>query len=405
MGNLSQAKAYAESALRASRDVGSQFSTIFCLILSARIHYETGERQAADERLNKAIHLSQLTRTKHLMFHGLMLKARFVLDQDHPKAVFKVLREALALGNEIGLYHNMIESRSNVARLCEFALEHDIEVNYVTAYIRKRDLTPASLSITVENWPWPIKAVTLGRFFILKDGIPIRFPSKAQKKPLELIKALIALGGRDVLKTDISDALWPDAEGDKADRSLTTTLHRLRRLLGDDRAVQIQNGKLSLNPSFCWVDFWAFERLLSVAEDASKLKHMDTEISMTQKALDIYKGAFLAGETLESWAVSPRERLRSKFLQAVKRIGSMLASIGEWEKAADYYRRSLDVDDLSEETYQHLMRCLQKLGRETEALSVYDRCSNTLRAAFGFPPSSKTQALRHSLLEERLKSQ
>lgn len=86
---------------------------------------------------------------------------------------------------------------------------------------------------------------------------------------------------------------------------------------------------------------------------------------------------------LESWAVSPSEHLRSRFLRAVNRVGSILASKGQWEKAAEYYQRSLDVDDLSEETYQRLMQCLQKLGRKTEALSVYERCRNTLNAAFG----------------------
>jgi LuxR family maltose regulon positive regulatory protein len=398
-GNLSQAAAYAASALNASLEVGSQFSTIFCHLLNARVLYESGEQQTANAHLNKAIQLSQLTRTKHFVFHALMLKARFALNQDHAKAGLKVLREALALGKEIGLYHNMIESRSNVARLCAMALEHGIEVNYVTTYIRKRNLTPDTPPITIENWPWPIKVFTLGHFSIFKDGVPIRFSTKAQKKPLELMKVLIALGGRGVSKAYLSDALWPDAEGDKADRTLTTTIHRLRRLLGDDRAVEVQSGKLELNPFCCWVDCWAFERLLSTSEDASKLKDMDAELSLTEKALAVYKGAFLAGEMLESWAVSPREHLRSSFLRAVNRIGSLLASIGQWEKAADYYQRSLDVDDLSEETYQRLMQCLQQLGRKTEALSVYERCRKTLNAAFDLPPSSKTQAIRRSLLK------
>jgi len=139
-----------------------------------------------------------------------------------------------------------------------------------------------------------------------------------------------------------------------------------------------------------------------MSEDASKLKDMDAEISLTEKALAVYKGAFLAGEMLDSWAVSLREHLRLRFLRAVNHMGSILTSIEQWEKAADYYQRSLDVDDLSEETYRRLMQCLQKLGRNTEALSVYERCRNTINAAFGLPPSSKTKAIRRSLLEGRL---
>jgi LuxR family maltose regulon positive regulatory protein len=403
-GNLNQAKAHAVSALKASIDVGSQFSTIFCHLLNARVSYEMSEKKEANDHLNKALYLSQLTRMKHLIFHSLLLKARFVLDEEYNEAGLKVLRDALAMGKEIGLYHNMVDSRSRVAKLCAVALEHGIEVNYVSTYIRKRSLTLDTPPITVENWPWQLKIITLGRFSIVKDGSPIRFTTKAQKKPLKLIKILIGMGGCDVGRAQISDNLWPDAEGDKADRALTTTLHRLRRLLGNDLAVQTQDGKLALNPSYCWVDCWAFERLLSIAKDASRLKDLDTQIGLIEKALALYKGTFLAGDTSEPWAVSPRERLRSKFLQAVYLVGNGLESIEQWEKAEIWYRSSLDIEDLSEETYQRLMRCLQKLGYHAEALSIYERCKTTLGAAFGLPPSSKTQQIRRSLLQRRLKS-
>ena len=401
LGNLTQASAYAASALKASRATGSQFSTIFCHLLNARVMHEAGHPQAADEHLNEAFHLSQLTRTKHFMFHALMLKARVAIDREQVEDGLNVLRKALELGNTIGLYHHMIDSRSAIARLCVVALENGIEVDYVTNYIRKRTLVPDIPPVHLENWPWPLKIFTLGRFSLVKEGTPIRFSTKAQKKPLEMIKVLIAFGGRDVNKGQISDALWPDADGDKAERAFATTLHRLRRLLDNDHALQIQDGRLSLNPACCWVDCWTFERLLSQAEAASKSNEMAHAIAQIDKALPIYKGAFLAGDTTVFWAVSPRERLRSKFLLAVNRRGSDLMATGQWERAAAYYRRSLDVDDLAEETYQRLMQCLQHMGRKTDALSVYDRCRHTLHAAFDLEPSSETRAIYRSLMDGR----
>lgn len=129
------------------------------------------------------------------------------------------------------------------------------------------------------------------------------------------------------------------------------------------------------------------------------MKDVDQAISLTEKALAAYKGAFLAGDELASWSVSPRERLRSKFLRAVNRIGSDLASIGQWSNAAGFYRRSLDVDDLAEDTYQRLMQCLQHMGRRTEALAVYGRCKKNLHAAFGLDPSPETRAIYRSLVD------
>jgi hypothetical protein len=88
------------------------------------------------------------------------------------------------------------------------------------------------------------------------DGKPLRSSGKAQHKPLDLLKALIAFGGRDVNTRILTEALWPDADGDAAQGAFDATLHRLRRLLGVDNAVQLKDGKLSLNENLCWVDAW-----------------------------------------------------------------------------------------------------------------------------------------------------
>ena len=401
LGDLKQAAVYATSALKASLDVGSQFSTIFCHLLNARVMYEIGKHKEAAKQLKEAFHLSQLTHTRHILFHALMLEARFALDQDRVEAGLLSLRKALALGKEIGLYHNVMDSRSAIAHLCTVALEHGIEEEYVSEYIRKRHLIPDTPPVHLGNWPWSIRIFTLGRFSIVKEGSPIRFSTKPQKKPLEIIKVLIALGGHNVNKALISDALWPNADGDKADRAFATTLHRLRRLLNNDLIIQVQDGKLNLNLSYCWVDCWSFERLLSQADAAFNQKDVDKTIGLTEKALATYKGSFLAGDELEPWAVSRREKLRSKYLFAVNGLGSILESKGQWEKAAVHYDRSLDVDDLSEETYQRLIRCLQHLGQKTKALSVYNRCKKTLHAAFGLAPSPETQALYRALVDGR----
>ena len=91
----------------------------------------------------------------------------------------------------------------------------------------------------LENWPWPLKINTLGQFAMERDGEAVRFSGKVQQKPLLLLKALIAFGGREVKEEQLCDALWPDAEGDLAHRSFETTLYRLRLLLGKE-AIAVQ---------------------------------------------------------------------------------------------------------------------------------------------------------------------
>ncbi|MGC9968053.1 MAG: winged helix-turn-helix domain-containing protein, partial [Syntrophobacteraceae bacterium] len=134
------------------------------------------------------------------------------------------------------------------------ALEAGIETDYVQGLIRRRNLMPDVPVLHLENWPWPLRIYTLGQFEILRDSEALRFTGKVQQKPLLLLKALIAFGGRAVKEEQLCDALWPDAEGDLAHLSLETTLHRLRKLIGKDRVIQFKEGKLTLDIQSCWVD-------------------------------------------------------------------------------------------------------------------------------------------------------
>ena len=114
-----------------------------------------------------------------------------------------------------------------MAELCAIAIENNIETGYATMLIKKRGLMPATPPVEVENWPWPVRVYTFGRFGIVKNGELIKFPRRAQQKPVEFLKTLIAFGGRDVSEAQLVDVLWPETDGDSAHRAFDTTLHRL----------------------------------------------------------------------------------------------------------------------------------------------------------------------------------
>lgn len=77
-------------------------------------------------------------------------------------------------------------------------------------------------------------------------------PGRNQKKILELLATIIALGGRNVNGNLLKEILWPDAEGDLADLSLGISLHRLRKLIGKE-AVLLNTSMVSLNDDCCWI--------------------------------------------------------------------------------------------------------------------------------------------------------
>lgn len=164
------------------------------------------------------------------------------LDKGEEESCLPSLREVLAIGREGKYFDTYIDQRSAMVRLCAKALEAGIEVEYVQELVRIRNLVSEKPPLHLENWPWPFKIYTLGRFELLKDGKSIRFARKTQRRPLALLKALIAFGSKEVREDQTEDVLWPDADGDAAHRSFKTTLQRLRQLLGREDALELKEG-------------------------------------------------------------------------------------------------------------------------------------------------------------------
>ena len=212
-----------------------------------------------------------------------------------------------------------------MTRLCMQARQTEIEVTYVQRLIRQRALIPDQPPWHLAHWPWPLKISILGNFRLEKDGQPLRFSGKVRQRPLTLLKALIAFGGRGVYEEQLTDVLWPDAEGSVGHQSFATTLHRLRQLLGHEQAVLLQGGQVSVDPRYCWIDTWAFEHLLEQAgvqaAGRGRQAQRDNALALIEQALALYQGAFLHGETKAAWALLPRERLRKKFQRAITTLG------------------------------------------------------------------------------------
>jgi len=151
---------------------------------------------------------------------------------------------------------------------------------------------------------------------------------------------------------------------------------------------------VSLDRRTIWVDIWAFERLLATVNGS-----MD-KWETTDRALQLYRGAFLPEDNEEPWTVSCRERLRAKFVRHSAELGRHFSESGELERALDCFLHGLEADDLAEELYQGVMRCYQHMQRRAEGLAVYRRMRQTLSVTLGIKPSPVSEAIYRSLSAE-----
>ncbi|HDH02396.1 MAG TPA: hypothetical protein ENH17_04625 [Nitrospirae bacterium] len=364
----------------------------------AQVLFGRGEHQEAAENLAMTWRIGRGMKSHMIEFMCLLSDARFALDQGKEHKGLESLKQAMALGRKHGFTHFIFWRPDVMARLCVEALQAGLEKEYVFELVKKRNLVPEHPPLEVENWPWPVRIYTLGRFGLVVDGEPVRFLKKSRQKPLSLLKALIAFGGRGVSTGRIIDALWPDALGDAAISAFTTTVQRLRRILGGEAAVLVSGGKVTLNPVCCWVDAWAFERILSEAEAVvehgkKRERRVEKVAGLFEKASGMYSGHFLKEDIDFYWTVSMRERLRSRFLRHIVNIGEYLQQNGGLKKAIELYQKGLEVDYLSEEIYQQLMKCYGEIGYRGEVERVYRMCLKTLSTLLGVMPSHKTEAI------------
>ncbi|HYA39172.1 MAG TPA: BTAD domain-containing putative transcriptional regulator [Candidatus Methylomirabilis sp.] len=400
-GNAALALEHVEAALRAATQAGAPLFRALTCLAATELHHERGAPEAATVALRQAEQIADATGSAQLACLSAFMRAYGTTKSNARAASENDLRLGFGLAARHGYQNFCWWSPRLMTSLCVNALERGIETNYVQRLVQLRRLNPSTTPTHVEAWPWPVRIYTLGRFAVLINGQPARAGRKAQHKPLDLLKTLIAQGGRDISEDYLTATLWPDAEGDASRQAFDTTLHRLRKLLGNEQTVLLHGRKISLDSRYCWVDSWAFERLLSECETilAHPATDPDGEVlaSLVDRVNALYHGPFLGKEFSAAWSVSLRERLRSRYLRHIISVGARWQQLGRWDRAIECYRKGLEIDDLAEQLYQNLMLCHDRLGQYSEALSVYRRCRFILSVVLGIAPSPSTENLHQRL--------
>jgi len=391
-GDFPAAERHIALSLQLNEELGPVPGITNANLIAAHYHVEMGKLDLARSELARADELLRDAPGGHLGYARGMVGAQLALAENKEVEGCELLGRALRLSRRMGFPNGTFFMGTSLSRLCTLALERGIEPDAAREFIRKFQLAPPD--IAVAEWPWPIEIYTLGRFGVVLDGQPLRFEGKAPRRPLELLMALVSLGGSEVGEPRLSEMLWEDAEADAAHVAFTSALHRLRKLLGDDEAILLRDNRLSLNPNKVWVDAWAFERALAES-GTEKTAGVDAE-----RVLTLYQGPFL-GDAAAPWAFPAREKLRAKFLRFLTWASHRSMQDGRLEDALRLLEKGLEVEPLAEELYRRLMRCHAALGRRAEALAIYQRCRKMLAAVLGIEPTPETETLYRALRDNR----
>ncbi len=393
--SLDEAAQQIQIVLDLSDARGFTFHRIDCLVGHGMICAAQGRWNEAQRALRTVTRSARHMDNPFLRFVAGLGRAWLALRRERRGLAAAILRRTLPLGSANGLHYVEWWQPELLSNLCALALTEEIEPQYVRGLIGKYRLEPLVGAPTMDAWPWHLRVFTLGPFRVECDGKPLRFGGKAQQKPLELLKTLVALGGRDVAVVKLSELLWPEADGDDAQRAYGVTLHRLRKLVGGETLVSHER-RLSLAATLCWVDSYALTDRLEDMEQTLPSAPPEEAHRLLQQALGLYRGPFLQDESESPPYIAERERLAARLCDAIDHVAAIMVKSGEVNLAIKLYKRGIELDPQAETLYRGLMRAHLQEGRQSHAEITYRRCCDMLDE-MGVRPAPETEAVHNTI--------
>lgn len=404
-GDMTGAADSAATAVRFIVQVGMVFPEGCFRMLYAEILYEIGERSAAACQIEQAKKIAITMQSKLIEFRLSLLESSIALNQNQYTRAGYTLEQALTLGRQQG-YLNWLFWRPEIAsQLLNFALENNIETEYVQRLIRLRKLSPTENQLVSDAWPFNIEIKLLGDFSIKVDGDLLPLSGKSQKKPLELLKMLIAIGNNNVSVENITEALWPDARGDAVMQTLYTTLHRLRKYLRYESSIELKDGRIKLNSKIMSVDVWQLSALLKKVHYllGTTDPNRDALQKLYSQIRNVYRGPCLRHEAVHPSILGLQESLHARMLRIHADLGRFWEQQAEIQLAINCYKDAIETDPLAEEFYQHLMLCYYRHGHTANAVTTFYRCRKILANSLGVMPSQRTVAIYKDVQNDNLK--
>lgn len=243
----------------------------------------------------------------------------------------------------------------------------------------------------------------LGGFRVAVDENPV-LPFESDK--VRAMLAYLAVEAEQVHRREsLACLFWPDKSDPLARRSLSQTLYNLQNIIGNrqvDRpflTINQQDVQFNLASKHD-LDTKTFSRLATEHHN----RHSTTQecqpcLEGLQEAVEIYSGELLKGFSLsdsppfEEWLLLSRERYNRLYTDLLQQLVVTFAEQQKYENAIPYYQRWIENDPYQEDAHFGLIQMLAQVGRRSEAIAHFDKCSAFLRDALNVAPTHKLLVL------------
>jgi DNA-binding SARP family transcriptional activator len=237
-----------------------------------------------------------------------------------------------------------------------------------------------------------LQAQLLGGFSLTFDKSPV--PGFHQPRLQALLAYIVLNQQKPIARNTVAFLFWPDSTDKQARTNLRKLIYSMRKALPEpERYLALTTTTIAWRKEAPFtLDVDMFENSIPQTSGLGGTK------PALRGAVAAYRGDLLPG-LYDEWILVERERLRSLYAAALKRLTVLYEAERNYPMAVSTARRLLEFDAMQESTYRLLMRLHLLNNDRGAALAVYHQCSTILREELGVDPSPLTAELYNRVLQ------
>jgi YVTN family beta-propeller protein len=222
-------------------------------------------------------------------------------------------------------------------------------------------------------------------------------------RPRVLLAVLVMRAGEFVSRSELIDALWPEAPPASASQSLESYVSRLRTALrasgaSSETLVSVPGGYRLVRDGNRF-DHELFIALSDRARTALTEGDAEGASNIARQALALWRGPALAGIAEERAVRADAIELEDRRLGAIETRAEAGLAAGRDADVVAELRAGASRNPRRERIHELLIVALYRAGRQTEALEVYRDIRNHLTSELGLEPGPELRELQARILK------
>jgi DNA-binding SARP family transcriptional activator len=252
-----------------------------------------------------------------------------------------------------------------------------------------------------------------GRFQVKLDGVDLAdFGTDKNRALLAYLAVECASKHR---REELASLFWPDHSETRARNSLRQALFQLRRVVdphpNKEPHLLIQANQVEFNcASDYWVDVLEFKDQVPASHSSrqASLGLPNRTLEGLRRAVDLYRGDFLAGLTLRhcaqfsEWQTICQEFFQRQVLEALSLLSNAAEASLQYDQLLSWTQRRIELEPWGEAAYRQQMWAYSMTGQREKALRLYAVLADILKREMDISPTEGTRRLYQAIRSDHL---